>query len=82
MKLPNMEKEGMKMRAFLEYRMKQEGVSRTDLQTLLNVSEKTIRNKLSGETDFTWSEAKAIRNKYFPKDDFVELFEQTTSESA
>lgn len=65
------------LRAYLEYRMKQEGVSRTALQVLLEVSEKTIRNKLSGETDFTWSEAKKIRNTFFPKDDFVKLFEQS-----
>ena len=65
------------MRAYLEYRMKQEGVSRTALQVLLEVSEKTIRNKLSGETDFTWSEAEKIRNTFFPKDDFVKLFEQS-----
>lgn len=65
------------MRAYLEYRMKQEGVTRADLQELLNVSEKTIRNKLSGETDFTWEEVRTVRNTYFPTDDFVQLFEQT-----
>lgn len=66
------------MRAYLEYRMKQEGITRADLQELLSVSEKTIRNKLSGETDFTWEEVRAVRNTYFPNDDFVQLFEQTT----
>lgn len=65
------------MRAYLEYRMKQEGVTRNDLQKLLHVSEKTIRNKLSGETDFTWEEVRMVRNTYFPNDDFVQLFEQT-----
>lgn len=57
--------------------MKQEGVTRNDLQKLLHVSEKTIRNKLSGETDFTWEEVRMVRNTYFPNDDFVQLFEQT-----
>lgn len=65
------------MRAYLEYRMKQENVSRADIQNLLGVSEKTVRNKLSGETDFTWGEVRKIRNKFFPKDDFNKLFEQT-----
>lgn len=65
------------MRAYLEYRMKQENVSRADIQNLLGVSEKTVRNKLSGETDFTWGEVREIRNKFFPKDDFNKLFEQT-----
>ena len=57
--------------------MKQENVSRADIQNLLGVSEKTVRNKLSGETDFTWGEVREIRNKFFPKDDFNKLFEQT-----
>ena len=65
------------MRAYLEYRMKQEGISRVELQNLLGVSEKTVRNKLSGETDFSWEEVRKIRNTYFPKEDFVKLFEQT-----
>jgi len=65
------------MRAYLEYRMKQENVSRLDLQNLLGVAEKTIRNKLSGETDFTWSEAKKIRNAFFPEEDLAILFEQS-----
>lgn len=65
------------MRAYLEYRMKQENVSRADIQELLGVSEKTVRNKISGETDFTWEEARKVRNSFFPKDDFNELFEQT-----
>lgn len=68
------------MRAYLEYRMKQEGISRVDLQNLLGVSEKTVRNKLSGETDFSWEEVRKIRNTYFPKEDFVKLFEQTEKE--
>jgi len=60
--------------------MKQEGVTRADIQKLLGVSEKTVRNKLSGETDFTWEEVRKIRNKFFPKDDFIKLFEQTERE--
>ena len=65
------------MRAYLEYRMKQEKVSREDIRKLLKVSEKTVRNKLSGKTDFTWSEVKLIRNRFFPRDDFEKLFEQS-----
>lgn len=67
------------MRDFLEYRMNQENVSRSDLQKLLDVSEKTIRNKISGATDFTWDEVRKIRNTFFPDDDFEELFKQTDS---
>lgn len=63
------------MKSCLEYRMEQEGVTRSDLKNLLQVSEKTIRNKLSGKTDFTWKEVKTIKNKYFPDDDLECLFE-------
>ncbi len=63
------------MKSCLEYRMEQEGVTRNDLKNLLQVSEKTIRNKLSGKTDFTWKEVKTIKNKYFPDDDLECLFE-------
>ncbi|MHC1722775.1 MAG: transcriptional regulator [Aminipila sp.] len=66
------------MRAFLEYRMKVEHVSKQDIQTLIGVSEKTLRNKLMGLTDFTWSEAKKIKNEFFPRDDYDELFSVTT----
>ena len=67
------------MRDFLKYRMNQENVTRADLQKLLDVSEKTIRNKISGATDFTWGEVRKIRNTYFPNDDFETLFEQSTN---
>lgn len=41
------------------------GVSRYDIQKLLGCSEATVRNKLSGESEFTVSEALKIRNSYF-----------------
>lgn len=65
------------MLAYLEYRMKQEHVTKSDIQSLLGVSEKTVRNKFSGETSFTWEEVRLIRNTFFPKDDFENLFEQS-----
>ena len=41
------------------------GVSRYDIQKLLGGSEATVRNKLSGESEFTVPEALKIRNSYF-----------------
>lgn len=64
------------MRAYLEYKMKEQGVTREMVRMLLNVSEKTLRNKLNGETDFTWGEAKLIRRTFFPEEDYEKLFEQ------
>lgn len=50
----------------LELEMKRFGVTSGDLQKLLNVSERTIRNKLNGDTDFTYPEAVKVRDTYFP----------------
>ena len=41
------------------------GVSNADLQKALGCSEKTVRNKLSGETEFSFPETIKIRNKFF-----------------
>lgn len=38
---------------------------KADLQKILGCSERTITNKLSGETGFTISEAFRIRDTYF-----------------
>lgn len=40
------------MLAYLEYRMKQEHVTRSDIQSLLGVSEKTVRNRLKEHGGF------------------------------
>lgn len=70
------------MREYLRYRMRCCGISNSDIQTLLGVSEKTIRNKISGESDFTWSEVKLIRNTFFPDEEYDKLFESVTEPNA
>lgn len=42
------------------------GVRISDIQNLLNCSERTVRNKLNNERDFTIPEALKIRNTLFP----------------
>lgn len=64
-----------RQRAYLEYMMKIKGVSKEDLSAEIGVSDKTIRNKLTGETDFFWSECEKIRRKYFPEQQYEKLFE-------
>lgn len=63
------------MREYLLYRMKCKGVSREQLRGLIGVTDKTMRNKISGRTDFTWGEAKAIRNAFFEDEKYEDLFE-------
>lgn len=38
----------------------------TDLKNLLGCSDRTVTNKLTGETDFTIPEALKIRETFFP----------------
>ena len=41
------------------------GVSNLDIKNLLNCSDRTVTNKLTGETEFSISEATKIRDTYF-----------------
>lgn len=67
------------MREYLIYKMREKNVSRETLCSMLHVSDKTLRNKLSGRTDFTWSECKSIRKRYFPEEEYEKLFENAVS---
>lgn len=69
-------KEEITVRSYLKYKLAQKKIERVEVQKLLNVSEATLNNKLAGRTDFTWGEARTLRNKYFPKEDFEKLFAQ------
>ena len=42
------------------------GVGVADLQRILNCTDKTVRNKLSGATEFSVHEAFTIRDSFFP----------------
>ena len=42
--------------------------------TKIGISEKTLRNKLNGVTDFSWSEVLLIRNLINPNMSLEELF--------
>lgn len=62
--------------------MKRYGVTNTDIQKLLGCSDKTVRNKLNGETEFSYPEAEKIRNKFFPNLRMEYLFATDTKDSA
>lgn len=49
----------------LRAEMERYGVTVTDIQKNLGCSEKTVRNKINGETDFTLPEAFKIKNEFF-----------------
>ena len=53
------------------------GVSITDLQKFLDCTDKTVRNKISGATEFSVREALGIRDKFFPGYRIEYLFAQS-----
>ena len=54
--------------------MRRFGVSVSDIQRLLGCTEKTVRNKLNGHSDFVYWEAEKIRDTFFPNQRLEYLF--------
>lgn len=51
------------------------GISLKAYAALLNVSEKTVWNKINEETDFSFPEAKKTKTELLPEYDIAYLFE-------
>lgn len=49
----------------LQAEMQRRGVTISDIQSLLGCSERTVKNKIYENTDFTFPECIAIRNAFF-----------------
>ena len=58
--------------------MRRYGVKNKDLSALLSLTDRTITNKLAGETEFTVQEALAVRDAFFPGLRISYLFAETT----
>lgn len=54
--------------------MAKQKVTKRDLSDLLGVHWNSITNKISGESDFSVTEAIKIRDKYFPEWEIENLF--------
>lgn len=54
--------------------MKIYGIKNSDICKVIKKTEKTVRNKLKGISDFSVIEAITIRNKFFPGHSLEELF--------
>ena len=50
----------------LKAEMQRNGLTVRDIMLTIGCSEKTARNKINGETDFTYPEAEKVRNDLFP----------------
>lgn len=46
--------------------MKRYGIRNKDLSQVLSVTDRTIANKLTGESEFTVKEALTVRDAFFP----------------
>lgn len=59
----------------LKAEMFKKNISILELSKKIGVSEKTLRNKLNGSTEFRWSEIKKIRDIVAPEMKIEDLFE-------
>lgn len=75
-------KEGAKRMDNLKAEMQRNGLTIRDIMTTIGCSEKTARNKINGETDFTYPEAEKVRNRLFPGMRMEYLFHCTPEKSA
>lgn len=66
----------------IEKEMRRYNVTYFDIQEVMNCTEKTVRNKMQGVTDFTYSEVRNIRDKLFPGMSIEYLFDRHDNESA
>ena len=55
---------------------KEKNISLVDMADLLGVRYQTIREKISGDSDFKFGEALAIQEKFFPEYEIKFLFTQ------
>lgn len=62
------------MYSFLRGEMFRARIGVAALASRIGMSEKSLRNKLKGETDFTWPEAVAIRDIVHPDMEMEVLF--------
>lgn len=54
--------------------MAKQKITKRDLSDLLGIHWNSITNKISGESDFSVTEAIKIRDKYFPEWEIENLF--------
>jgi predicted transcriptional regulator len=65
----------------LSAEMARYGVSILDIESILGCTERTVRNKLNGVTEFSIGEAFALRDTFFPNMRLEYLFASAREES-
>lgn len=63
----------------LSAEMVRNGVKAELIASVLGVSDRTIRSKLSGDSEFSFAEAEKIRDEFFPSLRLEYLFRNSSS---
>lgn len=69
-------KGGIDLYLRLKYEIQRKGYSIDTFSNKVGISEKTLRNKINGITDFTWSEVLLIRKLINPTMKLEDLFKE------
>lgn len=59
---------------FLENKIEEKGIKLTKIAEQLKITPRTLRNKISGKSDFNWLEVCTIQQVFFPEYSKEELF--------
>lgn len=62
--------------------MARQGLTTAAMAEKLKLNERTLGNKLSGKTEFTWGEVNRIRSIFFPNCSLEYLFQQINKNTA
>ena len=58
----------------LNGKMVERGVTKTKIARAIDAAPRTLHNKMTGATSFTWEEVNIIQEKFFPDIQLCELF--------
>ena len=61
--------------------MVKRGITRNEIAQKLEITPKSLFNKINGKTEFTWKEVKAIRKIVAPEKTLEELFKEVENAS-
>ena len=53
------------------------GISKSKIADAIGISPRSLRNKMDGNTSFTWEEVCTIQERFFPDMQMKDLFSRT-----
>lgn len=61
-----------------EDKISERGIKKKAIASAINVSYRTLKNKMAGDTAFTWDEVCTIQARFLPDMELKEIFSRTT----